>query len=185
MKIRGHRIEPLEIEAALARLPGVKEAVAAPWTADGDARLMAWIVPVDSKAAPAATALREALLVTLPGYMVPELFVPLDALPLTPNGKIDRRALPAPNFSRRARSARDPVAARTSVESVIAGIWADVLGADAIGVDDDFFELGGHSLHATRVIARIRKALQVDLPLRAFFEAPTVAGLAMLVEERR
>jgi amino acid adenylation domain-containing protein len=185
MKIRGHRIEPAEIEAALARLPDVKEAVVGPWTEDGHARLVAWVVPLDPKAPPAAGALREALCATLPRYLVPELFVSLDALPLTPNEKIDRRALPAPDMSRRPSAAGSPAAARTPLQSAIARMWAEVLGVDAIGVDDDFFELGGHSLLATRVIARIRKTLQVELPLRAFFEAPTVAALAALVEQRR
>ncbi|MBT8226876.1 MAG: amino acid adenylation domain-containing protein [Dactylosporangium sp.] len=121
--------------------------------------------------------LRAALGAELPDYMVPSLFVFLDTLPLTPNGKVDRKALPAPDSSRRELRATY-VAPRTAVEAVVAGIWAEILGVDRVGVDDDFFALGGHSLLSTRIVSRVRDAFQTDVPLQKVFSEPTVAGLA-------
>jgi amino acid adenylation domain-containing protein len=126
-------------------------------------------------------ALRAHLRRSMPDYMVPAAFVVMDRLPLTPNGKVDRRALPAPDGDRPALETAYE-APRTPLESTVAGIWADVLGVQQVGVHDRFFDLGGHSLLATRVVSRIRAALQVELPVRALFEAPTVAGLAAAVE---
>ena len=128
--------------------------------------------------------LRGILQATLPDYMVPAAFVCLDALQLTPNRKVDRRALPAPD---QARPARDDtfVAPRSPLEAALAGIWADVLKRDQVGVHDNFFALGGHSLLATRVMSQLRAALEVELPLRSLFEAPTVAELAVAVERAR
>ncbi|HEY1380035.1 MAG TPA: condensation domain-containing protein, partial [Gemmataceae bacterium] len=128
--------------------------------------------------------LREHLKARLPEYMVPSAVVILDALPLTSSGKLDRKALPAPD-STRPDLEEAYVAPRTPVEQALADLWAEVLGVERVGVADNFFELGGHSLLATQVISRVRKALQVELPLRALFEAPTVAGLAERVEEVR
>jgi hypothetical protein len=115
--------------------------------------------------------------------MVPSLFVTLQTLPLLPGGKVDRRALPAPGPGKLEQE-ETFVAPRTPVEEVLADIWAAVLQLERVGVHDNFFELGGHSLLATRVLARVRAALQVDLPLRALFEAPTVAGLAMAIVQQ-
>jgi amino acid adenylation domain-containing protein len=128
-----------------------------------------------------ARELRRYVEQQLPEHMVPSTFVRLEALPLTSNGKVDRRALPAPD---QARPELDEayVAPRTTVEGQIAGIWAEVLGVEKVGIHDSFFELGGHSLLATQVISRVRAALQTELPFRAFFEAPTVASLAARVE---
>src|SRR5262249_38747883 len=128
--------------------------------------------------------LREHLKAKLPEVMVPSAFVLLDALPLTPSGKLDRNALPAPERTR-PELEEAFVAPRTSVEQALADLWAGVRGVERVGVHDNFFELGGHSLLATQVISRVRKALQVELPLRALFEAPTVAGLAERVEAVR
>src|SRR5262249_6112458 len=116
---------------------------------------------------------------TLPEYMVPATFVMLEALPLTANGKIDRLALPEPEGRRSDEEAY--VAPRTAVEEILAGIWAEVLKVDQIGVYDNFFDLGGHSLLATQVVSRIRQAFQTDLPLRALFEAPNVAELSQRI----
>jgi acyl carrier protein len=127
--------------------------------------------------APDAAALRAALKATLPEYMVPAAFVSLDALPLTGSGKADRRALPEPDWG--VLSGQAPVAPRTPAESRLAAIVAELLTLPApVGVSDNFFALGGHSLTATRLMARIRADFGVDLPIRALFSDPTVAGLA-------
>ncbi|MGD2115490.1 MAG: amino acid adenylation domain-containing protein, partial [Acidobacteriota bacterium] len=190
VKLRGFRIELGEIEAALGALPEVREAVVLVRQGarkDGiggggdDRRLVAYVVRARGGA---PDDLRPALRESLPEYMVPAVFVELDALPLTPNGKVDRKALPAPDLESVTETF---VAPRTPVEEVLAGIWEEVLGfegeAERVGVDDDFFALGGHSLLATRVISRLRPAFGVELPVRALFEAPTVAHLAARVEE--
>jgi acyl carrier protein len=125
--------------------------------------------------------LRAFLQVQLPEYMVPAAFVLLDALPLTPNGKLDRRALPPPD-QRAFGPQATFMAPRTPIEAVLVQIWADVLRRKQISLQDNFFALGGHSLVATQLMARVREAFQVDLPLRSLFEAPTVAGLARQIE---
>jgi hypothetical protein len=126
--------------------------------------------------------LRRFLDQKLPHYMVPSAFVILDALPLTPNGKVDRRALPAPDQAR--PDLEEPfVAPRTPVEEVLAGIWADVLGLEHVGVHDNFFDLGGHSLLATQVMSRVRDAFQMEVRVRCLFDTPTVAGLAVVLAQ--
>ncbi|MBV9773259.1 MAG: AMP-binding protein, partial [Gemmatimonadetes bacterium] len=178
VKIRGFRIEPGEVEAALTSLPGVREAVVAVREdAPGEKRLVAYVAGEASSAA----ELRAHLSARLPDYMVPSAFVLLDSLPLTPNGKVDRRALPAPEQG----SDTEYVAPRTATEEVLAGIWAEVLGVERVGVEENFFELGGHSLLATQVVSRARQAFGVEVPLRALFEAPTVAELSSCVEALR
>jgi acyl carrier protein len=112
--------------------------------------------------------------------MVPALFVPLEALPLSPNGKVDRRTLPAPGSAGLA-SDRAHVPPRSALEETLAEIWTGVLGIERVGVHDNFFEIGGHSLKATQVVAKLRRELQVDLPVRTLFEAPTVARLSVAV----
>ena len=151
------------------------------WTVPPAADPLPWAAYVNGVARRRARALLPALRAglsrRLPDYMVPSAYVLLDALPLSPNGKVDRTALPAPDSSRRATAATY-LAPRNAVEQVLAGIWAEILGLDRVGVLDDFFALGGHSLLSTRVVARIRDAFQVDLPLHRVFSEPTVAGLA-------
>ncbi len=182
VKIRGFRIEPGEIEAVLLEHPGVGEAVVTVREdVPGDRRLVAYAVPRDGAGIP-GTELRAYLRERLPEYLVPSAFVTLDALPLNANGKVDRRALPAPDRG----SAVDAYAApRTPAEEVLAGIWAEVLKTERVGAEDNFFELGGHSLLATQVISRVRQAFGVEVPLKALFEAPTVAGLAVRIEALR
>ncbi len=177
VKVRGFRIEPGEIEARLLEHPGVREAVVVARGAPGEGRLAAYVVG-DAD----AEALRAHLRRSLPEYMVPGSFVLLDRLPLSPNGKLDRGALPAPEHG---SAAGRYVALRTPAEEVLAGIWAEVLRLERVGVEESFFELGGHSLLAMRAVSRIRDVLAVDLPLRALFEAPSVAELAERVEEVR
>nr|QEO74780.1 AMP-dependent synthetase and ligase [uncultured bacterium] len=175
VKVRGFRIELGEIEAVLASHPAVREAaVIVHEDQSGDKRLVAYVAGVE------ATGLREYLRERLPEYMVPNVFVPLDELPLTRNGKVDRRALPDPAQTR--LEERVYVTPRTPLEEVLCGIWADVLKLDQVGIDDNFFELGGHSLLATQLISRVRTSFQVELPLRALFQQPTVAGLALSIE---
>jgi amino acid adenylation domain-containing protein len=179
IKMRGYRIEPGEIEAALRLLPAVLEAVADTRAVGDFQQLTAWLVPCEGSALPAAAELRAFLRERLPDYMVPAAFVTIAELPLTPNGKVDRRALPAPG----PRSAGESyLAPRTPAEEVVAGIWAELLGLERVGAADHFFALGGHSLLATRVVSRLRGAFEVELPLRDLFEAPTVGDLAARVE---
>ncbi|HEU4882690.1 MAG TPA: amino acid adenylation domain-containing protein [Longimicrobium sp.] len=178
VKIRGFRVEPEEVEAALAAHPAVAEAaVAARADGVGEPRLVAWVAPAGAPGAELRAFLRQRL----PEYMVPSAFVALDALPRTPNGKIDRLSLPAPEGLERADG--DGYAApRTPLEEILCGIWAAVLGVERVGVRDDFFALGGHSLRAVQIVARLRDALGVSVPLPAIFQAHTVQALAAHVE---
>ncbi|HEU0080060.1 MAG TPA: non-ribosomal peptide synthetase, partial [Longimicrobiaceae bacterium] len=167
LKVRGFRVEPGEIEAALLAHPAVREAVvAAREAAPGDRRLVAYVVGEDG-AAPAADELRAHLRARLPEYMLPSAFAALPAMPLTAHGKVDRRALPEPEVDA-GRGGGD--APRTVTEELLAGVWAELLGGEP-GVHDDFFDLGGHSLLAAQVASRVRAVLGVELPLRALFEA--------------
>ncbi|HEY6549539.1 MAG TPA: amino acid adenylation domain-containing protein, partial [Vicinamibacteria bacterium] len=179
VKVRGFRIEPGEIESALLAHPEVREAlVAALAEADGTTRLAAYVA---GDAAVDVSELRRHLRARLPEHMVPSLWVVLPELPRLPNGKVDRRALPAP--AGLSDEGADRSAARTPLEEIVAGIFAEVLAIDPPSGGASFFDLGGHSLLATRVVSRLRSALGIELPLRALFEEPTAAGLARRVEE--
>ncbi len=172
VKVRGFRIELGEIESALMRQSAVRECVVvAREDSAGDKRLVAYFVPADVS----AQVLRAALQSVLPEYMIPSAFVGLASLPLTPNGKIDRTALPALDTN---RAAAEYVGPGTPLEELLARVWMGVLRVARVGVHDNFFELGGHSLLATQVMARLRAQLGVELPIRALFDAPTLAGLA-------
>ena len=187
VKIRGYRVELGEIELALTRHPAIREAVvlAREGGGPGEKRLVAYLV-CEEGALPASrpdpAELRSRLRHFLPDYMVPASFVFLDALPLTANGKVDRRALPAPDAEPAAKRG-EYAAPRTEVEVALATICGEALGIEKLGIDDDFFELGGDSLMAIRAVFRIRKAMGVELQVRSFFDAPTVAELAELVED--
>jgi amino acid adenylation domain-containing protein len=182
LKIRGVRVEPHEVAAQLARHPDVQACfVTGQHTDAGQPSLVAYVV---SPEPPRVTAsqLRSYLGKQLPAAMLPASFVFLDHLPRLPNGKVDRRRLPAPDRVRPTIEGTC-VPPRNSVEQVLAGIWAEILQLDRVGVHDNFFELGGHSLLATRVIARLRHTFQVDLPLRLLFEHPSIEALAVTIEE--
>jgi amino acid adenylation domain-containing protein len=181
VKVRGFRIELGEIEAALEAHPGVREAVVVARSdgsdrSDRSVRSLVAYVTGDASAL-SVTELRASLGRSLPDYMVPAAWVVLDALPLTPNGKVDRRALLASAGERPALGAAY-VAPRTPLEELLAGVWSEVLRVERVGARDNFFALGGHSLLAIRLVSRIGEALEIDVPLRRLFEAPTVAGLA-------
>ena len=183
VKIRGFRIELGEIEAILSRHPfGRETVVLAREDSPGDKRLVAYVVSNQDQVC-TGSALRSFLKEKLPEYMIPSGFVFLDALPLTPSRKVDRKALPAPDQSR-PELEQSFVAPRTLIEEIIVEIWAEVLKTEKVGIHDNFFELGGHSLLATQVTSRLREGLGVELPLRALFEAPTVAELAERIEQR-
>ena len=162
----------------LGEHPALREAaVVAREQAPGDWRLVAFVV-VHGAAPPASGELRSFLQRRLPGYMIPAQFVPLDALPRTPNGKVDRGKLQGTASPERPAT---PAAPRTAVEGELVELWTDLLGLDLIGIDESFFDVGGHSLLAARLLSRVRSHFQVDLPLRLFFDDPTVAGLALAV----
>jgi nonribosomal peptide synthetase DhbF len=178
VKIRGFRIETGEIEAVLARHPDVGQvAVIVREDQPGDKRLAAYVVHAPDRTCEPSELRRYAAAI-LPDYMVPSAIVAVPALPLTPNGKLDKKALPAPEFSP-ASSGRGP---RTPQEEILCDLFAEVLGIPRVGIDDGFFELGGHSLLAVRLMSGIRDALGAELGIGTLFEAPTVAGLAERLE---
>ncbi|GAA2688498.1 non-ribosomal peptide synthetase [Streptomyces violaceolatus] len=176
IKLRGHRIEPGEIEATLTAQPGITQAtVQLREDQPGDQRLVAYLV---ASTGYDENTVREALVSALPDYMVPSALVTLDALPLTPNGKLDRTALPAPAYSA-STTGRTP---RTPREEILCTLYSEILSVNTVGIDDSFFDLGGHSLLATRLVSRIRTTLGRELPIRQLFETPTVAGLSRALD---
>jgi amino acid adenylation domain-containing protein/non-ribosomal peptide synthase protein (TIGR01720 family) len=178
VKVRGFRVEPGEVEAALERHPAVREAVVVVREdAPGDRRLVAYLVAAGARA-PSAGDLREHLGASVPEHMVPSAFVPLDAFPLSPNGKVDRRALPAPEGG--AAGGRVYVAPRTPAETALAAVWARVLRVERVGALDNFFELGGDSILSIQLVSRARRA-GLHLTPRQLFEHPTLAELARVV----
>ncbi|MFF7527469.1 phosphopantetheine-binding protein, partial [Streptomyces pseudovenezuelae] len=183
VKVRGFRIEPGEIEAVLADHPRVRSAVVVPFGDEDDRRLAAYLVPDDpTEGIPPVSDLRAHAGAHLPAFMIPSVFTELAALPLTPNGKLDHAALPAPDGGRAGLD--EFVAPSGDAEEALARLWAQLLGSERVGATDNFFELGGHSLLATQVISRIREVFELDIPLSALFDQPTVRGLAEVVEER-
>ncbi len=180
VKVRGVRIELGEIEVLLREHPWVRNAVVVVHGEGAEQkRLVAYVVE-ETEVQP--DELREMLRARVPEHMVPAAFMMLDELPLSPTGKVDRRALPAPQWEGERAGYTPP---RTPVEELLAGIWAEVLGLDRIGIDDEFFELGGHSLLATRMISRIRWTLGVELALKDSFVTPVLRDLAAVVTAAR
>ncbi|MBX9857267.1 MAG: amino acid adenylation domain-containing protein, partial [Gemmatimonadaceae bacterium] len=187
IKVRGVRIEPGEVEAALRAQPGVGDAIVMARGESETRRLVGYVVATDSDRARRErvgweSALQAELRASLPEVLVPSAVVVLDAWPLTSSGKVDRRALPEPESARVGPVART---ARTPVEAVLCQLAAEVLDVTAVGPDEDFFALGGHSLLAMRLVSRIRTVLQVEVPIQEIFEAPTPAGLAARVRPLR
>jgi amino acid adenylation domain-containing protein len=183
VKVRGYRIELGEIESVLERHGSVREAaVLAREDVPGEKRIVAYVVK-HPESLVTVTQLLEYVSNKLPLYMAPSAFVMLEQMPLTPNGKIDRRALPAPEHSRPELD-QSYVSPRMPTEEIVAGVWAQVLRVEQVGIDDDFFELGGHSLLATQVISRVRELFNVEIELRVMFAQPTVRALGEVIEER-
>ena len=184
LSVRGYRVEAGEIEAVLLAQENVKEALVATVgnsNAAAHDRLVAYIVAFE-KPFPATSILRRAAGQKLPAHMVPSDFVFLESLPLTPNGKVDRLALPAPDRSRPELEVAE-AAPRSDIEALLAKIWAEVLAIDRVGIHDNFFDLGGHSLAALRVISRVIQSFKLVLPVRALYDAPTVARMAEVVKQ--
>jgi acyl-CoA synthetase (AMP-forming)/AMP-acid ligase II/acyl carrier protein len=178
VKVRGHRVEPGEVETALRRQPGVREAaVAARPDPRGEPRLVAYVVLDQADADPAG--LRGRLREALPEHMVPVRYVALPELPLTRTRKIDRARLPDPRWPR----AGEDQPPAPGLESQVARLWSEVLGVESVGRHDDFFGLGGDSLTAVRLVARMRQELRREVPIRLVFEQPALADLAAALEE--
>ena len=181
VKLRGFRIELGEVEVALEEHPRVSEAVVVVRGEGGERRLVGYVAAGEGEP-PDVAALRSFLGGRLPGYMVPDALVVLDALPRTPNGKVDRKALPEPAGGRAGVSG-EYVAPETEVELMLAAMWREVLDVDRVGIHDSFFELGGHSITAHRLLVRVREEFGVDVPVHDLFARPTVAGLALAIAE--
>jgi amino acid adenylation domain-containing protein len=180
IKLRGFRIEPGEIEAALRAVSGADQAVVDVRETDGDRALYGWVVLPEGEAA-AATVWRDALAEQLPGWMVPRRIAVLDSLPLTPNGKLDRGALAIP-AGEGTEAAAGPVTYATDTERELAALWSDLLGGGTFRPEDGFFAVGGHSLLGVRLVAQIRQRFGVTLPLRAVFEQANLAAMARAVD---
>jgi amino acid adenylation domain-containing protein len=183
VKIRGYRVDIGEVERALLEYPQVKEAGVAAWDRDsGEKNLVAYVVP-RQKSALDVSELNEFLRNKLPDYMIPSTFMFLESLPLT-NGKLNRSALPKPDARR--PNLKTPYAPpRNDVERTLSQIWSEILSLDQTGIHDNFFDLGGHSLAATRVVSQVIKTFQLAVPLKALFESPTVADMALLIMQNQ
>ncbi|MBJ2288110.1 non-ribosomal peptide synthetase [Pseudomonas sp. MF6755] len=182
VKIRGYRIELGEIEARLHEQPEVRDAAVGVQEGVNGKHLVGYLVAADATLNPSERLdrIKQRLRAELPEYMVPLHWLWLERLPLNANGKLDRKALPALEIGQ--LHSQDYLAPRNELETTLAGIWAEVLKADRVGVQDNFFELGGHSLLATQIASRVQKTLQRDVPLRAMFECSTVAELAEYID---
>lgn len=184
VKVRGHRIELGEIETALARHDDIQQAVVtAREDVPGDVRLVAYLIAT-APGEGLERSLRKHIAATLPGPMHPSHYVFVDAFPLTPNAKVDRKALPPPGGQVDA-SQSAAVEPHTDTERQLVALWCEVLNVDRVSVTEDFFALGGHSLIAMKIITRLREQFSVDVPLKMLFEAPTVAGMAALLDGMR
>jgi len=184
VKVRGYGVELAEVEKCLRNHAKIRDVVVVARGSDsGEGRLVAYFTCSDQPN-PTVSELRGFLKKNLPDYMVPSAFVMLDTIPLTPNGKLDRKALPEPD---KLRPQLDTwyAAPRSPTEEQLAGIWSQVLSLDRVGVHDNFFDLGGHSLAATRVVSRVIKQFQLEVPLQSLFQSPTVAEMAAVIAEHQ
>jgi hypothetical protein len=182
VKIRGNRVQVAEVERVLHDHPAIKEVVVtARQDRSDDTSLVAYFVPAQQPA-PTNSELRRFIQERLPDCMTPTAFVMLEALPLMHSGKVDRQALPPLSPTRSALTS-PLMAPRTAVERTLAAIWAEVLGLDRVGIHEQFLELGGHSLLATQVVSRVLRTFQVNVPLWALLESPTVADMAVVITQ--
>jgi acyl carrier protein len=180
VKLRGHRIEPGEIESLLRQEAAVRDCVVdVRDCGEGDARLVAYVVPTRGESV-VAGELRRFLEPKLPSHMIPSAFVCLEDLPLTLNGKIDRNALPSPDDSRPVLDAAY-VAPRTDIERRIANLWRELLHVENVGLNDNFFDLGGHSLLVVQAQAKLREVVGINVPVVRLFQYPTIAALTDFV----
>ena len=179
IKLRGFRVEPGEIEAAVCAFESIDQAVVLLQEIAGEPRLVAYLIPIVGENIPDNAYLREQLGKTLPDYMIPAAFVPLESWPLTTSGKVDRKALPDPEIVGEATF----IAPASTEEALFCRLFAELTGATRVSVDDNFFALGGHSLLAMRLVSAVREATHRELPLRAIFEQPTPRGLSTVLEE--
>jgi amino acid adenylation domain-containing protein len=183
LKIRGHRIEPAEIEARINTYPAIARSfVTLVDTPTKESRLVAYVITRNG-AQFQASELQSYLRESLPEQMTPSAFVTVPAFPLTPSGKINARDLPLPTAADTAQS--EAAVPTNSIEDLLCGIWRALLECEKVGLDQSFFDIGGHSLLATKLVSRIRKTFQVELPLREVFESPTIRGLARRIGQRR
>ena len=183
VKVRGYRVELGEVEAVLRGCQGVREAVVQLRGNENEERLVGYVV-LEIAGPLKVDQLREEMGGRVPDYMIPAVFVKLDRLQLNSNGKVELRELPDPG-AQRPELVVGYIAPRTEDEAALVRIWQEVLGLEQIGVEDNFFDLGGHSLMATQVISRVRETLNAELPLRVFFETPTVASLSQVIVQSR
>jgi acyl-coenzyme A synthetase/AMP-(fatty) acid ligase/acyl carrier protein len=182
VKIRGYNVDTPKIETALLGHPGVKQVAVVPQQSrNGDIKLAAYVVP-RNQPRPSNEELRGFLKKTFPDYMIPSLYVELQALPLTPTGKIDRKSLPKPSNSR-PRLDTAYVSFRNQTEQDLVGIWEEVLDVNPIGIHDNFFDLGGHSLTASQIVSRVFQRFQLQIPLQELFRSSTVADMATVIAE--
>ena len=181
VKIRGFRVEPAEIETALVRHPDVAEAAVVAVEGDYQSRRLVGYVTRRSRESVSDSELRRFLRETLPDFIIPDTLVWLERLPLTPSCKIDRSLLPDQPTS----TPKEAIAPRTRTERTVAAIWAEHVGVESVGVEDDFFDLGGHSLLAVKLITALELRFAVSLPLALLFEAPTVSALARAIDDRK
>lgn len=178
-KIRGYRVSLDEVETAMMECPAVQEAAAVTWdSTSGEKYLAAYVVPTASQS-PSASGLRAFLKAKLPDYMIPTRVIFLDRLPQT-GGKVDRKSLADPGNARPKLDSAF-VAPRSSIEKELSRIWSEILGIGTVGIYDNFLDLGGHSLAATRVLTRVIQSFQLELPVKAVFNAPTVAEMALII----
>ncbi|KEO82562.1 hypothetical protein EL26_14340 [Tumebacillus flagellatus] len=182
VKIRGFRIEIGEVESVLAQHPGVEKCAVTVWQKDTmEKRLVGYVVPKNDQSV-TAESLRKFLAEQLPEYMIPSMFMPVGEIPLTPNGKTDRKSLPKPDVDAMV-SEQEYVAPRNEMEEQVAAIWSAVLGKEAVSVESKFYELGGDSILALQVVSRLQTAFEMEFPIAAFFDHPTVASQAKLIDE--